>query len=472
MSRQRNPFSVSFWTGDCAKVTRLRAGKDFHFDLDAVNSFCLGDLPRRLVDFLRIGSALYVVDRLVKRRSKSGPRKSARTIGLKVGVLEHMFWNSPDVKDCIHRAVEFVSDDFWNIEFERDTQPFKPGKRLFTYTDESPPLICPYSGGLDSAAGLATRMDENPERPVIPVTVWHQPRQRHLVRQQFDLLRYHYRSQGRIVQVHPLVMKVAMNWQPSGAKRREERSQRCRAFLFPALGATAAIMNRQCRVEMFESGIGAINLPLMAGMVGSRTTKNAHPAFLRSMSRLASLVSESDVEFCLPFFGKTKGEVVSNLTETGLERLANLSASCVHYPRPGSKYTHCGVCPGCIGRRQAMAVAGVIEPDDLYEHDFLGSPEQVSRILVQRLDYLKAFLLQVAKLRDIERTLRLPAEFERHVVGTGIVPRGQSLKGVIRLLATYRDEWREFISLAVANGHAWAMLLAPNRPEGATHASA
>ena len=52
-----------------------------------------------------------------------------------------------------------------------------------------------------------------------------------------------------------------------------ERSRRCRSFLFAAVGAVAAAISEVTKVEVFESGIGAINLPLLAGMVGSRATR-------------------------------------------------------------------------------------------------------------------------------------------------------------------------------------------------------
>lgn len=143
---------------------------------------------------------------------------------------------------------------------------------------EDPPLICLYTSGLDSGAGLVARMNDNPSRPVIPVTVWHQPRQRHLVHQQYDFLRGHYRKQGFGTQIEPLIVKVAMMWPSAAEEKNQETSQRSRSFLYAALGAITAIMHGQRTIEMFESGVGAINLPLMAGMVGSRALRNlVHP---------------------------------------------------------------------------------------------------------------------------------------------------------------------------------------------------
>ena len=466
MKIQRLPFSISYWTGSDTTTVDLRAGKHFRFDLDTLNTFCLEDLPARLVDFLRIASSIYFVDRLVKRRAQT----PSRTIGLKINVLDAEFWSSSVVRDAIHEAVDFVSGDFWDIEFAADTTPFSHYGRLLSDPHQGQsPLVCLYSGGLDSVAGLAARIAHNPGRALIPVTVWHQPRQRHLVREQLKLFGTKHKAR-----VDSLIVRVAMLWPSKLAKRQEERSQRCRSFLFATLGAVAAIMHGQQVIEVFESGIGAINIPLMAGMIGAKTTKSAHPKFLRAMSRLASLIAESDVEFCLPFQALTKGQLVSNLRGNGLEQLANLSASCVHYPQRHCKQKQCGVCPACIFRRQAMATAGIIEPGDAYEYDFLSSPQGANEIPPKRLQFLKAFLMQVARLKDVDTRAQLPSAFARFLISTEILGRDQSQEEVTELLARYRDEWIAITSERGRNGHNWARLLAMHEPrmEGVTHASA
>src|SRR5262245_33590898 len=122
MKTQRFPFTMSFWTNPQNNVVELHAGEHFRFDLDALSIFCLEVLPARLVDFLRIASSVDVVDRLVKRHTRGGARKASRTIGLKVEVLDAGFWKRGEVRDTIHEVVDFVSGDFWEIEFVSDTQ--------------------------------------------------------------------------------------------------------------------------------------------------------------------------------------------------------------------------------------------------------------------------------------------------------------------------------------------------------------
>src|SRR5260370_21612982 len=109
MITQRFPFTTSFWSGSQSSAVELHAGKHFRFDLDAVNTFCLGDLPARLVDFLRIASSFYVVDRLVKRRPQDGARKTSRKVGLNVAVFEGEVWDMSAIRDALNRAVELHS---------------------------------------------------------------------------------------------------------------------------------------------------------------------------------------------------------------------------------------------------------------------------------------------------------------------------------------------------------------------------
>lgn len=469
---QRLPFSISYWTGTDAQEVHLRAGTHFRFDLDAVNQFSLFDIPPRLVDLLRIASAIYVVDRLVKRHSSHKPRNPARTLGVKIHVLDDAFWNRRDISDTIGEAVDFVSGDYWDFEFVKDPSEFSRAKQLLSNPNEGQtPLVALYSGGLDSAAGLAARIADNPNRPILSVSVWHQPRQRYLLRKQYSAFRTRLQSQ-----IAPLIVKVAMIWSSELDKNQQERSQRCRSFLFASLGAIAAITTGQQVVELFESGIGAINLPLMSGLVGAKTTRSSHPEFLRLMSRIASLVADHEIEFRLPFFDHTKGEIVKKLSGLNLHDLANMTASCVGFPLRHSKAKQCGVCPACLFRRQAMHVAGITEANDSYKHDIF-DPSQDKPIPVDRLKYLKAFLMQVAQLDDVEMNDRLPRAFERHVLGTGILQRGQSQKGVIDLLARYRNEWTVLAAHARRNGQAWAGLLVPQQPQdrleqGVTYASA
>ena len=463
-------YRMSF-VGEEGQRSERISGRHFRLDHRCLSEFFYSKLPPLLDDLLRISTSAYVIDRLTKRRQKENGRTWPRRLRVSVEVLEPDFWNSKQVSLALTNCLEFVSGDCWELQFEKASRGQLGDDDAFLgYADpfsDQQPLVCLYSGGLDSAAGLVRRITTCPGRPIIPVTVWHQPRQRKLIRRQLDAIRD--RCQ---VCLAPVVVKAAMAWQSEPQK--EERSQRCRSFLFAAVGGVVAAMQRTSTVEMFESGIGAINLPLMAGMVGSKATRSSHPEFLRLMSSLVTLAAKRQIEFRLPFMDQTKGEMVKGLAELGLKKLACATMSCVHYPlRERNK--QCGVCPACILRQQAMMVAGIREPRGTYKYNPFGPSRQVNRIPEKRLRFLKAFLMQVAHLSVLDTQGDLPRSLRRHLFGSKIVSHGESPHPIIELLRQYRHEWLDIIADGKERGWHWASLLSPTtfaNQGGLTHASA
>ncbi|MBI3411337.1 MAG: 7-cyano-7-deazaguanine synthase [Planctomycetes bacterium] len=450
----------------------LHVGRHFRLNRSSISDFFLAPLPPLLVDLLHIGMSVYVVDRLAKRKQRLHGRAWPRSIPAVIKVFNSDFWNQHPVHEALTLCLEFVSGDNWELRFVDDpTEQYFAEQRLPGVPppfDNDPPLICLNSGGLDSATGLCLRLREGSRRPVIPVTVWHQAGQQELVRDQLQLIGHHYG-----VPICPLFVSADVYW--SAFEAEEERSQRCRSFLFAAVGGVAAAVSGASGVDVFESGVGAINLPLMAGMVGSKATRSCHPEFLRMMSHLFTLVAGREITFRLPFMDKTKGQMVKMLADDGLENVARSTVSCVHYPLREKPHKQCGVCPACIFRRQSMFVGGINEPSGTYKFDLFGPQQVVNQIPDRVLKYLKAFLMQVVYLADLEPQSDLPRRFRRHLLGSGIIGHGQSPGPVIEVLRRYRQEWLNIAAEGIDRGWDWAKLLAPTkstRQEGLCHASA
>ena len=400
MSLQHRNFRVEYANGFDAKSRVLTSGRDFRLNFEAPGRYFIGDLSPRFVDLLRIGEAIFVVDRLVRRRR--GPSGSwRRSLNLGIELLEPNFWSDLEVLDALQQTVEFLTGDDWDFVFFQGPAGYEWSPPLLSnvFAGESP-LICLYSGGLDSAVGVGRRLGENPDRFVLPVTVNHQPGQTDLVGNQLKKLKSRFGPR-----IAPLTVRSHMP-HPDGVKW--EPSHRGRSFLFASAGAVAAASGGLSEVEVFESGIGAINIPLMAGMTGSKATRGCHPEFLRRMSRLATLVAGRQISFRLPFFDRTKGEMVRALNDAGLADLARETISCASYPVGYHRYKQCGLCPGCLFRRQAMMAGDIDEPPGTYSFDLFGRTERVRPIPPEKLNYLKAFLMQVAGWTDIEITKRLP----------------------------------------------------------------
>jgi Queuosine biosynthesis protein QueC len=460
-------FQVAYADALGSEQAVLRHGKDFYLNFDAVGRYFLEGLSPLLADLLRIGMAVFVVDRRVRREQAPG-RSWSRAIQLKVELLRPDFRGSGELLDALEEATEFVTGDDLEFVFEKDRTNYAwTGQLLCRSATEEPPLVCLYSGGLDSAAGLGARLRERPNRLIIPVTAHHQPGQRDRIGTQFSRVRRHFSAC-----IEPLVVRASVSRSGAG---KPEPSGRGRSVLFGALGGVAATLAGAHEIEVFESGVGAINIPLMAGMTGSKSTRGCHPEFLRRMSRLVSLVAGRDINFRLPFQRWTKGEMVRAINDAGLADLARDSVSCARYPLGHQCYQQCGICPACIFRRQAMIVGGVEEPQGNYSFDLFGTAEVANALTSKKLNFLNAFLIQVANWGDIENSGQRPEPVYRYLLETQILSSSESPVAIIDLLVRNRDEWRAIAAERRRCGFRWARLLDPAREpvrQGVSHASA
>ncbi len=423
----------------------LASGRDFRIDEVQLAGALWCNLPPLATDFVRIGMAVYVCDRLAKRDRHSAGASGLRNVAIAVQVGSPDFWLEDGVSSLLQESLRLLSDDHWRFSF------FGPGgawQRVFCGPPPSNPIICLYSGGLDSAAGLANQL-RNRKEPMVAVTAWHQPRQKQRVFRHLTMLERRYKRR-----LLPVVVRTALRHPPRMSS--QETSQRCRSFMFAALGGAVACALDSSVVEVYENGIGALNLPLMRDMaVAARATKSAHPQFLRLMGELTTRVAGREIEFKLPFQEWTKAETVRTLSEDGLQELARDSVSCVHYPRrvPG-RGKSCGVCPACIGRRQALLTAGIDEDPRRYHYDLFRSPGEFECIPQQELDYLKCVLLQVSDLAELEGG-RLPSRLCDHLFGTKVIRTEEEAEGWRRLLLRYRQEWLQLIQTAGESRLGW-----------------
>jgi hypothetical protein len=159
----------------------------------------------------------------------------------------------------------------------------------------------------------------------------------------------------------------------------------------------------------------------------------------------------------------------------GLADLAHLTISCAHYPMGYHRYKQCGICSACLFRRQVLLVADIDEPQGTYSYDQFGSSAIVNLIPTDKLDYLNAFLRQVAQWTEIETPGRVPEPVEHHLRHTRVLKSGESPEARIALLARNRDEWMTIAEAGRREGYRWARLLSPARTligQGVNHAFA
>jgi hypothetical protein len=216
-------------------------------------------------------------------------------------------------------------------------------------------------------------------------------------------------------------------------------------------------------VEIYESGVGVLNLPSMTGMlVGARATRSCHPELVRLMTELVSAVAGRPTGFSLPFIQQTKSEVVRAFVEERLQGVVPLTTSCVHYPiRIRGSAKQCGLCFACIGRRQALFAANVDDAVSQYQHDIFNADCDVTTM---DLDSLRADLFQVARLAELS-SREMPAWFSRHLYGSHVVQIGDCAEPWRDLMLRYRAEWLRLIAHGRKRHLKWAELV--NAPKAA-----
>jgi 7-cyano-7-deazaguanine synthase in queuosine biosynthesis len=454
MNRKLEQFKIRMTDLQRSEEREFVGGRNFGLGYGAISDFLLLPLTSRMIDLLRIASSIYFVDRLVKRDRKHGPESWCRKIACSIEVRELEFWSNPSVQDVLQEAVNFVSGDEWDFEFVESVVSngfeYEWQRPLQFDSSTEPKRVCLYSGGLDSAAGLAKRLLDVPETATLAVNVQHRTDLGHCVTEQLRVLSREFKADLR-----PVVIPFEMDT-PKSFAGREETSQRTRSFLFVAAGGIIAGATGASELELYESGIGALNAPLLAGMEGSQATRSAHPKFLELMSGLLSLVVSRRIDVTLPFRNSTKGDVVKSLDSDSLREIARSTISCAHYPvrlEKGGTWKSCGLCPACIFRRVALHSAGISEASEGYQHDLLDP--RTSRLSPKKLRYLIAYLLQVDSFAVLDQG-RLPSVISRHLRNTEVLLPGDSQQVYVDLFQRYRSEWHNLLGHARRNGCDWA----------------
>jgi 7-cyano-7-deazaguanine synthase in queuosine biosynthesis len=413
----------------------LTAGEHFRLYPSRAVTQSIEQLTARQVDLVRLAVAVHLAGSWAKRLWRTNGH---RCLVVEVELLDPDFWERPETAGRLKRCVDFLSgDDDWSFRPRKDSLVCHSRQPTLFAGDGPKPMLCVYSGGLDSAAGLTARLAEAGGQEVVPVTVRYQPQRGRLVQEHFDLLRSRGLAGPR--QVRPLQVGAYIRnhrLQRDFGIRLREVTHRCRPFLFLSVAGLVAHLEAVNEVEVYESGVGAVNLPLVSGGPGWRTTRSTHPEFLRRMGELVSHVNDSDVRYRLPFVDCTKGEMVHHLVRLGLAELALKSVSCITHPlRRGHTQRQCGHCPACVFRRQALWQADIREPDDFYLTDVfaLQAAARESRALT-------ALRQQAARLADLDGPT-VPAFFRRHLFSTQIVSSGKDLAPFVNLFRRYRREW-------------------------------
>jgi len=252
---------------------------------------------------------------------------------------------APDLQTLL----TFLTDDHWELSFEH--APRVPEQHsLFPVELDARAEVALFSGGLDSVAGMLARQLAGRRRFIAVSACGNEVRG-----QAQEIALSKLRELGVDVQWVKIVHQLQRNVKRSRSSM--ETSQRSRGLLFLAMGASVASTVGVESFQVYETGIGCLNLPTSPAQVASQGTRAMHPATLTRVNRLFAKALDNPVRVVAPFFFLTKGELC-RLVGRDLASLASVCSSCDegegHKPEA---MAHCGLCTSCIFRRISIRAA-------------------------------------------------------------------------------------------------------------------
>jgi hypothetical protein len=407
-------------------------------------------LPLLLEDLIDLALTVYSADRLV-RRHESGRgynrRLWQRRFLIQLPVTNMERWSDSCVIDSLSESLAFLTEDSWEFDFrQRPRNKTSDVVQTLLFPPGAQAGVALFSGGLDSLAGLALQLTMGEPKTMVVLTCATNSR---LLKKQKVLLRTIYdRSATRLL---PIILPVRLS-QHSRYYNLNERSQRSRGFLFTALGAVAAVIVGTKKLQVYENGIGSINLPLSEAQLGAQSSRATHPCALRKIELFLRLLLHSDFHIDLPYLFSTKGEMCTRLRSSSFSDLAIQSVSCDSFPSRITGPEHCGICTSCLLRRQALFSSGYGEDlrPGLYRYDIFGNLEEIPAAklapfwdMLTQVDRLGQAISAPASWRDL--AIEFPELQEiREVVTDGLVPNSESRikQQLIALYHNYYEEWR------------------------------
>ena len=409
-------------------------------------------LPTALSDLVDVALAVYIADRLCRRRTREIDRYRygwSRHLRLQIPVVDPVLWGDSQLHNCLVDVLGFLTEDRWEFEFlPRATNGVDHSyQRSLFPVDLAPPVRAAlFSGGLDSLAGLGCELADH---AVGSFVLFAGRTNFRIEKIQLDLAAELGQRLGR--QILPCVVPYGFRGRPAKAGNQDENTQRSRGFIFGILGAVTALMAGTNRLAIYENGIGAINLPYTRAQLGTHMTRAAHPLAMARLSEFITLATGQSFAFELPFLGMTKGEMCARLSELGVQDLVAETVSCDGFPQRVQSRPQCGLCTSCLLRRQSLHAAGLAHLDnsDRYRNDIY---ESLDGIDARRLYPFRAMLHQVAEL---QRALRAPDPWRALVssypelLEIALVNEWSLLsvpieEQLVRLYRTYCEEWERF----------------------------
>ncbi|MGB7546465.1 MAG: hypothetical protein WBM14_01840 [Terracidiphilus sp.] len=416
-----------------------KIGRDLTIDPDLLGRYCMRDLDPIVDDLVLLAGAVAFTDRVVPRRPSIAWRRNLH-LTIPVHDLDH--WRQPELHRQLISTLDYVTGDNWTIAFKRRQNQTKITPQAHLPLQSESSLVMPYSDGLDSFAVARLVVAQQPNVPLILVTTGNR-KNRALDESNSDLNRLMYR----------VAIPFRFSSRRRGVRHREP-SYRSRAFVFGVMAGIAAHLLNANNIYIAESGQGSLG-PWLTPVGNEAPDVRMHPAFTSRLSSLLNCILGSKLTHIHSQLWKTKGETLKDLSQLGLAEGWWLTSSCARDQRHvflDNRRIQCGVCAGCLLRRQSLFAANLRSDSDMYLWENLKAPNldgAVTHRATTRNDERQALcaaleMQQFASIASEIGSIHTAAEELSPVVDQAPNEVEASLR---RLIAAHASEWHAFRSM-------------------------
>lgn len=410
--------------------------ENFAIDIQDSSLWLNGFSPNSSIsaDLLDLAVAIHAVDRLVDR-----PIDRSLSFRLELQVRNFDVFARSDIGCRLTQVLKWYTDDDWHFEFSKRTDVGREVEIQYGLSLEEAfqhkAEVALWSSGLDSLAGLYTRLKSDPESHYILVGTGSNS---HVHTKQIELAK----NVEHLFPKRTLLRQIPYGWTNTPTSRKNFYA-RSRGLVFMLIGAACAHYAGRDSLFIYENGIGAINLPYSKSQGRLDQAKSVHPLSLLYVSELVSAILTSSFEIINPYWLCTKAQMVQSLNDLDGIKLIKLSSSCDRVHRLEDGITQCGICTSCLLRRQSITAAGIDDPtvyDDL--------------CISKNGDHLCAMTYQVNTLRRLlnQHNPWPGLSLEYHdldkivdCLSRNDIEESTLLKKqIIQLYSKYVDEWKVF----------------------------
>lgn len=426
-----------------------RASNAFTFDLTTdlkfspkdFISYYLPEWTETVYDAMIVAASIEFSDRAIMRRTSVW----GRTIDLEISVHDPKHWNSKLVSEPLHRALNFLTGDVWQISFVARKNAHSFGNEPFFDFQQPTKAILAYSNGMDSNAVRGITEAEIGTELVCVRVGGKDESKREKKKRPFTNFPYDV----RISSIH-----------------NKEPSARSRGFKFATISSIAAYLTNAEKILIPESGQGAIG-PSLVTVGNIYPDFRNHPRFTKMMSDFISALFGRSITFDYPRLWSTKGETLKKFSELPNGNEWSKTLSCWrgnNWSSVNGKYRQCGACAACMLRRLSVHAAGLKESAETYVAIDMSS-ESFENALHPDFkrkgraftEYAIAGVLHMQHLADMskpeyERTLK------RHALHLALAlesPVEQVLKNLTDLIKRHSNEWDQYLNELGERSFVW-----------------